>query len=137
MSSTYRFQNSIWQIGFKRALFSKYWIVNSAISTEIGEPIGVPIIYWKRLSLRWKVVDCKHSLTNWIISFVCKGVRFINSLSLSSDSVMESTARTWGGTSKQIFHVERDHYYSLVSPDFPIHVWRPMYLQSTFRLIGC
>ena len=42
MSSRYLFQRSGWLGGFCRTWFSISYIVNSAKTTEIGEPMGVP-----------------------------------------------------------------------------------------------
>lgn len=42
ISSTYLFQKSGATGGLSNISFSKYYIVNSAMTVEIGDPIGIP-----------------------------------------------------------------------------------------------
>ena len=60
-SSTYRYQKSILSWIYAIMDFSMFCITISAITTETGDPIGVPFICWKYSRLKEKWVASKHN----------------------------------------------------------------------------
>ena len=111
-SSTYLFQNNIGHGKLTSTCFSTYYITTSAITTDTGEPIGVPWTCWYIEFFHLKCVDAKHNFTRVMMSSGCREVINLScSLSVTLSRI-QSTANCWGMHVKRLLTSYETRWYS-------------------------
>ena len=94
-SSTYLFHKRMLQGGLWKISYSIFYITNSAMTTDMGDPLEVPVICKKVFSLYWKKVDSKQSFVKLVTSSFSSEVRFKISSSSRIVAVTISIARSY------------------------------------------
>jgi len=96
-SSKYRFHNGNTTGVYANILSSRFYIVNSARTTEIGDPIGVPWHCLYNCPRHSKVAASKQNLVRVTISSLFKVVTYYMTCALfSSESVTHCRAKSRG-----------------------------------------
>ena len=91
----YRFHIKISHGVLERILFSIYCMVNSEVTTDIGEPIVTPCFYLSNLELYWNMEESRHNLVNSNTSsllsdvYSCR-VSTFSSMASSTDDIARS-----------------------------------------------